>query len=574
MIKLTQLFSERIMPRQSMGSADISTISAGSVPNGDQSQEFISDRSTETEQSNAFENELYNVYESSEYQQPHEQNSISEESVAKYAEEDTREYASKSTGNDEKGTSYNVEAQESHDSVERRESDAAAQGHNEQASTIDTRLKEVEKAMGSIKEAIELGKKEIVSLLKKFGVTIDPKELTPEKLTDLKKALQALTDESPGDAVQLNELLHSLTELAIPFEVAPRNVMAFDISGKKEVSFLGEIPKKATQKLATTIEQLEIDTKKVTLFDNKRAELRSLKDDSFLTPVKEEKVDQKSPLMDKLKEMFQREPTKAPEQQVRQGAVKAEVADQRSTVGTEKQDTNRQQGVAAPQEKQTGEQKNEFFQQNSSQRDPQEKQSSKGTVVDKNSQGGSQQTQVKGGEFKSSESVNVEHTVKVNGEKIVVEKTKEVTQGRGAQQTHVVKQVVKNVTLLIDSGKTSMSMQLKPEHLGRVNIDIQMEDSKMKLSLKVETEGARLAVEGNVGQLKESLNLQGITIEDVEVEVRKESEFANLNDREEEQNRFKGNKRVKDSVTLEVDIEKDGAETGRRLGYNTMEYLA
>ncbi len=562
-----------------MGSADISAISAGSVPSGDQQKEFVPETLSTPEPSHSFENELYNVYESDEYQQSQEKQSMPEESTSKYSAEENREYLIESDSHNNENTGHEVDyAQKSTDREDERGSDATDQGQVEQPSEentiINTRLKEVEKAIGSIKEALQQGKKEVVSLLKDFGVTVDPKALTPEKLTDLKKALQTLTKESPGDAVQLNELLHSLTELDIPFEVAPRNLMAFDISGKKEVSYLGEIPKKVTQKIATTIEQLEINTKKVALFDNKRAELRSLKDDSFLTPVKDEKIDTKSPLMDKLKEMFHREPAKQTEQQTRQGSLKTEGIDQRPTTGTEKQDTGRQQGITGTQEKQAGEQKNEFFQQNSSQGDSQKKQSPKSTVVDKGNQGVGQQTQVKGGEFKTSESVNVEHTVKVNGEKIIVEKTKEVAQGRGAQQTHVVKQVVKNVTLLIDSGKTSMSMQLKPEHLGRVNIDIQMEDSKMKLSLKVETEGARQTIEGSVGQLKESLNLQGITIDDVDVEVRKESEFANLKDREEEQNRFKGNKRVKNSVTLEVDVEKDGAETGRRLGYNTMEYLA
>ncbi len=581
MIKLTQLFSQQMMPKIKSGSADMSAMDF-SAPTSE-FQDVQPEGGSRHFQAERFEAELYSAYESQsnsieteytesiQYPSEHAEIVVSVDNNTRPAEPNQSEQKHVSDKKIEHGEDLSNASENKGEKV-----DNGAEGSKETEKNVspedamEQKISDVELALKEIKETIGDVKEKIVNLLKKLGIEVDSKSLSKEQVVSLQHAIESFQNSEKTGELQLNELVHALEDLGIAFSVAPMHVIEFDINGKKEISYLGSVKKPDMKELASLLEKVTALTKKGAVLDNKRAELKSLRLDGFLPVQKEDQALAKTGILDKIKEVFHKEvpiqesavsTKKGVEHKVADGTPKGGDVKNETPKGTQEQQSSQQQGFA-----QTGDERKS---QNNKQ------QSDKGPVLTKGQQVAAQQQATKGAEVKTSESVNVQHSVKIDGEKITIEKTKETTQGRGTQNTHVVRQVVKNVTLMVDAGKTAMSMQLKPEHLGRVSLDLQMEDSKMKLSLKVETEGAKQIVEGSISQLKETLNSQGITIEDIDIEVRKEGEFANLKEQQEEQQKnFKGHKRLKENVTLDVETEQEGAETGRRLGYNTMEYVA
>jgi flagellar hook-length control protein FliK len=110
-----------------------------------------------------------------------------------------------------------------------------------------------------------------------------------------------------------------------------------------------------------------------------------------------------------------------------------------------------------------------------------------------------------------------------------VEKLVQVTQttqtdlsGNAFQVTEIrdiTNQIVEHIKISIKPESTSMEMQLNPENLGKVNLTIQSKSGVMTAHFVVQNELSKEAIESQINTLRETLNQQGIKVEQIEVAV-------------------------------------------------------
>jgi flagellar hook-length control protein FliK len=146
----------------------------------------------------------------------------------------------------------------------------------------------------------------------------------------------------------------------------------------------------------------------------------------------------------------------------------------------------------------------------------------------------------------------------------------------------VVKQVIAKAKLITTpTGDQRMTLQLRPDHLGQVDMRITLNHNEMQIQARVESPVAQAALETHIGLLREGLEKQGITLDRLEVSVEQRDKqdafsLAERQDREEQRQHQRSKSRRAREQHLAVSIsQKDPTgDTGRRLGYNSMEYLA
>ncbi|NLL00936.1 MAG: flagellar hook-length control protein FliK [Clostridiales bacterium] len=83
----------------------------------------------------------------------------------------------------------------------------------------------------------------------------------------------------------------------------------------------------------------------------------------------------------------------------------------------------------------------------------------------------------------------------------------------------IAQQIVDQIRVAISPEKTSMELQLNPEHLGKVNLTISSKAGVMSAHFSVQNELAKEAIEGQLITLKDTLAQQGIKVETIEVTV-------------------------------------------------------
>jgi len=143
----------------------------------------------------------------------------------------------------------------------------------------------------------------------------------------------------------------------------------------------------------------------------------------------------------------------------------------------------------------------------------------------------------------------------------------------------VVRQVVSHAKFITTpTGEQRLTMQLKPEHLGQMNLRIILNNGEMQIHARVESVTAQTALESHIGLLREGLEKQGINLDRLEVSVEqkdKQDAFSLAEKQDQHERQGKGRHHRNKEMHLAVSIKPDAnSDTGRRLGYNTMEYLA
>jgi hypothetical protein len=144
----------------------------------------------------------------------------------------------------------------------------------------------------------------------------------------------------------------------------------------------------------------------------------------------------------------------------------------------------------------------------------------------------------------------------------------------------VVRQVVAQAKFITTpTGEQKLTMQLRPEHLGQMNLRIVLNNGEMQIHARVESTTAQAALESHIGLLREGLEKQGINLDRLEVSVEQKDrqDAFSLAERQEQHERHgsKGRRNRSKEMHLAISVKNDdGSDTGRRLGYNTMEYLA
>lgn len=88
-----------------------------------------------------------------------------------------------------------------------------------------------------------------------------------------------------------------------------------------------------------------------------------------------------------------------------------------------------------------------------------------------------------------------------------------------ADKFNVISQIMDKAKVFMKDGQNMMKIQLKPEHLGEVFMKVSIEEGRVTAKVVTESFTAKEAIETNLYQLKESLNLQGIKIDKFNVFV-------------------------------------------------------
>ena len=86
-------------------------------------------------------------------------------------------------------------------------------------------------------------------------------------------------------------------------------------------------------------------------------------------------------------------------------------------------------------------------------------------------------------------------------------------------QTDIVRQVVDEIKLNLSKDVTSMTLQLNPEQLGKVQIHVSTKNGVMQAQIIAETEAAKAAVESGLAVLKEAFENQDLKVDAIEVMV-------------------------------------------------------
>ncbi len=83
----------------------------------------------------------------------------------------------------------------------------------------------------------------------------------------------------------------------------------------------------------------------------------------------------------------------------------------------------------------------------------------------------------------------------------------------------IVKQVVDQIKLTVRQDTTSMELQLYPQHLGKVAVQVSSRNGAVTAQITAENEMARAALESSIQTLKEAFQNQGLKVEAVEIAV-------------------------------------------------------
>lgn len=143
--------------------------------------------------------------------------------------------------------------------------------------------------------------------------------------------------------------------------------------------------------------------------------------------------------------------------------------------------------------------------------------------------------------------------------------------------SNIVDQVVNHIRIRVLPQTTSMELQLNPESLGRVNLNVSSSNGLATATLTVQNEVAKEALESQLTVLRENLESHGLKVDSVEVNV---SEFGFKNPEDSDHGQYKQKKsqgrRFRFDVAEETEAESVAAETAedRRMGDSVVDYTA
>lgn len=112
----------------------------------------------------------------------------------------------------------------------------------------------------------------------------------------------------------------------------------------------------------------------------------------------------------------------------------------------------------------------------------------------------------------------------------VVEKSV-FTMPQPIKTSEVLNQVVEQAKVIIGQDKTEMVIQLKPDHLGKLELKVVTEQGIVAAKFIAESQQVKEVIETNMQLLKDSLQKQGISIDGISVQVGndKQGEFKQQN---------------------------------------------
>lgn len=152
-----------------------------------------------------------------------------------------------------------------------------------------------------------------------------------------------------------------------------------------------------------------------------------------------------------------------------------------------------------------------------------------------------------------------------------------VSHDRAVPEKAVLHQITTKFQLLTGQHGSEVRVQLKPDQLGSIKISIEVVQDTVTTRMQVENEKVKQIIESNMQTLKNALEESGIKVEKFEVTVDQgQGEFFHR-ELSEQGRRARGLLRTQVSGEGEegegLAASGEQAETGRRYGYNTVEYV-
>lgn len=127
--------------------------------------------------------------------------------------------------------------------------------------------------------------------------------------------------------------------------------------------------------------------------------------------------------------------------------------------------------------------------------------------------------------------------------------------------SNIIRQIVEFSKVTIGNAATTMEMQLNPEHLGRIYLEITSKEGVVSARIAAQNEVVKEALESQIAELRQNMNQAGIKVDAVEVTVGSHEFEKNL-----EQN-------AKQEERQAEEQEKTAKQT-RRINLNELDELA
>lgn len=124
---------------------------------------------------------------------------------------------------------------------------------------------------------------------------------------------------------------------------------------------------------------------------------------------------------------------------------------------------------------------------------------------------------------------------------------------QAANAKEILNQVVNQVKIALEDDQTTMSIQLKPENLGKIAFSLRSQNGVLTGHFVAENNAVKEAIEMNLSSLKASLTEQGIKFDEVKVVVGNTNQFFEQNDQSRAFNQSSNNKRRRSSSNQTVE---------------------
>lgn len=128
-----------------------------------------------------------------------------------------------------------------------------------------------------------------------------------------------------------------------------------------------------------------------------------------------------------------------------------------------------------------------------------------------------------------------------------------------ADTQEIMDQIVDYMKVAVKPEMTSLEMQLHPESLGTLHIQISNREGAVTAQFIAQNESVKAALESQIVELRENLEQQGVKVEAVEVTIAQYSLDRNPEGRDEASEQGGGRKRGHRNLDLkDLDLEEDG----------------
>lgn len=181
-----------------------------------------------------------------------------------------------------------------------------------------------------------------------------------------------------------------------------------------------------------------------------------------------------------------------------------------------------------------------------------------------------------GEEADTAQKTNESSVVQTNTSYSTVVTENEVQTVVKTQQTDfdgIVRQIVEQIKVEIKPDVSSMELQLNPENLGKVNLQVTSKEGAVTAQLFVQNETVKAMIESQLMVLREAMNEQGVKVEAVEVTV-ETGQFGRSLEQHSEQQKQEAEKQAKSyqrrPINLLAGIEEESMDAEELLRAHLM----